>query len=129
MKRFIALLLLALTLTFSLASCGKPDTTDGEWKYTTTISNVTIYHNIKDIATAEVGKYDVLVSYSWKTPTYNDDMRFETVGTIYIHKEYHSSYYPEGQIGAILEYRDAEDNLVVKALNKLEWPDNTKETR
>ena len=127
MKRFIALLLLALTLTFLLVSCNKPE--DDEWKYTTTISDITIYHNIKDIATAEIGKYDVFVSYSWKTPTYNDDKRFETVGTIYVHKEYHSSYYPEGQVGAILEYRDAEDKLVVRALNKLEWPDNTKKTR
>ena len=41
MKRFIALLLLALTLTFSFASCNEPEQPDDEWEYTTTISNYT----------------------------------------------------------------------------------------
>ena len=129
MKRFIALLLLAVTLTFSLGSCNKPDTTDGEWKYITTISNITIYHNIEDISTAKVGKYDVLVSESWKTQPFGDDGRFETIGTIFVHKEYNSFSFPDGQIGAYLEYRDNEDELIIKALNKLEWPDNTKKTQ
>ena len=124
MKRFIALLLLTVTLTFSLASCNKPDTTDGEWKYkyVTAEAGFIIGHNV-DNTSPNVGCYDALLI------NYDCDTKYDIVSTTEIHTEIHkvksvragtiyvSEYFDETQI--ILERIYARTGSLGKDLSEI----------
>lgn len=88
MKRFIALLLLAVTLTFSLGSCNKPEY---KWKYVTELPTyvdepkyLVIYHNINDIQ--QVGEYKVYVKGYGSAAVTSKNCLFECIGTLTVWK-------------------------------------------
>ena len=137
MKRFIALLLLAVTLTFSLASCNKPEY---KWKYVSTgiddlvLERYFMAHNIDDFSITAPGCYEIILIYydiettktsaTTRTDTYKVDrvapgvlyVFHSTNGETYAKLEYFDSYGEKKTISI-----DKEDLNTLNTLKSTEW--------